>query len=180
MAELVQERYAKTLFEVGKELNKEDIFMEELSLIKELVKENPDFIKLLSAQNIGAEELKNTTEKIFYGKISQEIINFLKILIDNRRFNLILEMIEFYKNYYYEDRNILEVTAITAVDMTDNQKTALSDKIKKLTDKEPIILNTVDKSIMGGVILKVNNSQIDNSIKGKLEDLKVKLSMIKM
>lgn len=178
MAELVQARYARSLFEVAVEANCQDKAMDELNLISVLIDENPDFLKLLSAKTVSKQELKNIVNKVFGERVSEFIINMLMIMIDNGRITLIQKVIDSYKNIYYDYKNMIEVTAITAIELSNINQERLSERLSELTGKKPIIKNVVDASILGGVILKIRNEQIDNSIKGKLDELKKQLSTL--
>lgn len=178
MAELVQERYARSLFEVAVEANCQEEIMNDLNLVSNVIHENPEFIKLLAAKTMSKQDLRNVVSKVFEGKLSEFVTNMMKIMIDNGRITLISKIAESYKNIYYNYKGMLEVTAITAVELSDTNKNRLSQKLKELTGKEAIIENIVDTSIIGGVILKIRNEQIDNSVKGKLEDLKKQLSTL--
>lgn len=72
MAELVQQRYAGAFYEVAKELQKEDAFLEELKFIDKVLTDNSDFMKVLKAPMISKEE-----KKIFDRKsICQSVIYF--------------------------------------------------------------------------------------------------------
>lgn len=82
MAELVQQRYAGAFYEVAKELQKEDAFLEELKFIDKVLTDNSDFMKVLKAPMISKEEKKSLIEKVFANQLSTSTFNFLKILVD--------------------------------------------------------------------------------------------------
>ncbi|MGL5440430.1 MAG: ATP synthase F1 subunit delta [Filifactoraceae bacterium] len=178
MAELVQERYARSLFDVAVETKCQEQIMEQLNFIYKIIQDKPEFLKLLSAKTMGKHEIKEVISSVFEGKLSEFIINMMKIMVDNKRISLISKVCESYKSIYYDYNNMLEVTVTTAFILSDFHRERLCKKLKELTGKEAIIKNVVNEKILGGVILNVGNEQIDNSVNGKLEELKKQLATL--
>ena len=169
MAKLVSKRYALSLFQAGLELKKTNDFNNELILIKKVFEQEKELIQILRHPKVSKNEKKSMLENIFKGKISPELINFLSILIDKRRETYIFEIIDQYMVLFNEHENIIKVTAVTAVSMDEEAqnklKTVLNNKLKKKIE----LSNIVDKTIIGGVLLKVENKLIDGTVKGQLE-----------
>ena len=110
-------------------------------------------------------------DKIFQGSLSQEVFNFMYILIDKRRESNILEIKKEYDKLYNEQKNIIKVVARTAVPMEDEAKIKLSKVLGEKLEKTIELSNQVDPSIMGGVVLRIEDKLIDGSLKGQLEDI---------
>ncbi len=171
MAELVSKRYASALFEAGLELNKIKEFNEELDFIKRILEEEPQLLQILKHPKINKDEKKDLMNKLFKNKTSEEIINFVYVLIDKRRDNHILEIADYYKELFNEHENIMKVTAITAVPMDKNDQEKLSFVLSNKLNKNIELTNEVDNTILGGVLLKVENKLMDGTLKGQLESI---------
>ncbi len=178
MAELVQQRYAGAFYEVAKELQKEDEFLAELSFVDKILAENADFMKVLKAPMISKEEKKSLIEEIFANNLSTSSYNFLKILVDKSRVGAFPQITEEYKNLLNAARNIKEVTAITATPLNQELKAALIEKLQAITGSEIVLNDIVDSSIIGGILIKIGNEQIDGSVKSRIEGLKQDISAI--
>ncbi len=178
MAELVQRRYAGAYYEVAKELQKEDDFLKELQYIDAVLKDNPDFMKVLKAPMISKDEKKSLIEKVFADQLSISTFNFLKILIDKSRVATFPQISEEFRRLLNIDRNIKEVTAITASPLSAELKAELIEKLKAITGSEIILNDELDASIMGGVLIKIGNEQMDGTVKHRLEALKHEISAI--
>lgn len=178
MAELVQRRYAGAYYEVAKELQKEDDFLKELQYIDAVLKDNPDFMKVLKAPMISKDEKKSLIEKVFADQLSISTFNFLKILIDKSRVATFPQISEEFRRLLNIDRNIKEVTAITATPLNEELKAELIEKLKTITGSEIILNDELDPSIMGGVLIKIGNEQMDGTVKNRLEALKHEISAI--
>lgn len=178
MAELVEQRYAGALFEVSQHLKKEDQFLSELDFVNDALKQNPDLMKVLSAPMISKNEKKELVETIFSSSLSQELINFLKILIDKGRIEAIFEIAEEFEKSLDKARNIKKITAIAAVELSEDIKQKLTEKLKAVTGSTVILNTLTDPSVIGGIMLKIGNEQIDGTVKGRLESLKLEISSI--
>lgn len=169
MAKLVGRRYAYALFEAGLELNKLNEFKQDLMDITNIIEKESQLEQILTHPKISKDEKKNLLSTLFKTQISQEVLNFLYILVDKRREGHLIEISYCFEELFNEHENIIEVTAITAVPMevkTINKLTiTLSEKMKKTIK----IKNIVDKEVMGGVLLKIENKIIDGTIKGQLK-----------
>lgn len=171
MAELVSRRYALALFEAGLELQKIDAFKDELTLLNDVFIREEKLLDILGHPRINKEEKKDMVDKIFQGSLSQEVFNFMYILIDKRRESNILEIKKEYDKLYNEQKNIIKVVARTAVPMEDEAKIKLSKVLGEKLEKTIELSNQVDPSIMGGVVLRIEDKLIDGSLKGQLEDI---------
>jgi len=111
------------------------------------------------------EAIKNVTGE----ELEKRIKNFVNILKKNNDFSLSKKIIRQYENYYRERKNISKVEIISSQKLESKILNKLLSKFKKQIEIE----EKVDKSLIGGVIVKIdNNILIDGSVKRKLEDLR--------
>ncbi|CCQ94692.1 ATP synthase subunit delta [[Clostridium] ultunense Esp] len=171
MAKLVGKRYAEALFEAGLELNKLEDFKEDIENVSKVLRTEIDLQKILNHPKISKDEKKDLLSSIFRGKVSEEILNFLYIIVDKRREGSMIEISKEFEELFNEHKNILEVTAITAVDMDKKLKNKLAQVLSNKTNKTIILNNVVDRDIIGGVLLKVENKIIDGTIRGQLQSI---------
>lgn len=169
MAKLVANRYASALFQAGIDLKKIKIFNDELDFLGKIFKEEEKLLQILDHPKIGKSEKRDLIDSIFKEKLSGEMINFLYILIDKRREGHILEIVEEYKQMFNKHENIIKVVAITAVPMEENAKDKLTVVLKDKLNKKIELTNEIDKKLIGGVLLKVEDKLIDGTVRGQLE-----------
>jgi len=169
MAELIGSRYAEALFEASKDIDKIEEVYEELKLLREVFNKEVSLLQILGHPKISKNEKKELINNIFEKNLSQEVLNFLYILIDKKREGNILEIIDVYEDMYYNYKGILRVVAVTAVPMKEASKEKLKETLNEKLKKEILISNKVDESIIGGVRLEIEGKLIDGTIKGKLE-----------
>ena len=79
---------------------------------------------------------------------------------------------------YYQKKNILEVTATTVQPLSDKLRKKLVDKLQSVSGKTVILHEKLDKSILGGIVLRYANTEIDSSVKTKLDNIKAQIDRI--
>jgi F-type H+-transporting ATPase subunit delta len=178
MAKLVAKTYSDALFEVGLEKESLETLLEEFSFIEKTFLEYPDFLELFKTPRISIEERKETIEKIFGGKISNEMLNFLKIILDKRRASEIFEIKNEFQVAVHKHNNILEATVVSAVAITEEQSNKIIKSMSAVTGSDILIKNKVDETLLGGLVIYIGDKVIDGSVKKKLSDLKEELAQI--
>jgi F-type H+-transporting ATPase subunit delta len=178
MAKLVDSTYASSLFEVAQEHEIiEDIF-DVLSFISDKFKEDERFYQFFTSAKVGKEEQKKVIENIYDGKINDELLSFLKILIDKNRTSSIFKIKDVYAKLLDQHRNVKRVTVESVVELTDEHKTKLIHKLSDLTGSEIILTNVIKPEILGGVIMRIENEIIDASVLSKLNNIQNSVSKI--
>lgn len=179
MAELaVNLTYGMALFEAASELDKVDAIFEEMRSIETIFDENPSFYEFFITPRISKTEKKETVKKIFEGKISTEVLNFLYILLDKRRAMNYREIVKQYAKIVAESRNISEGTIFSANPLKQEQIEAFQEKVAALVRKKVRLENKVDPSIIGGVKIFIGDKVIDATVKNKLQSLKESLDAV--
>ncbi|MCT4566260.1 MAG: F0F1 ATP synthase subunit delta [Maledivibacter sp.] len=178
MAKLVSRTYSEALFEVALEESKVDQFLDEISFVTKTFKMYPEFFELFKTPLVKGDEKKKIMEDIFGDKLSKEMNNFLKIIIDKRRGHFIEQIKCEYESIVNEHKGIVNAVAITAVPLADKEKIMLREKLSTITGKTIELSNEIDKDVIGGILVKIGDKIIDGTIKSRLEELKESLSQI--
>lgn len=171
MGKLIGNRYASALFEVGLELDKVEDFFKELNIIKGVFEMEDRLFQILTHPRITKSDKKSLIKDVFKDNISKEISNFLYIIIDKRRERNILEIVNRYKEIYNDHKNITNVIATTAIPMDEESKQNLKNKLEEKLNKKVEISNKVDPSIIGGVLLQMDDKIIDSTLTSQLKNM---------
>jgi len=178
MISVIGSRYAEALFQVGEENNNTDKLYEELKEVVSIIVSNKELSGVIKSPLVGKEDKKNLIENIFKGQISLEISNFLKIVIDKDRVVALQEVEKSFKALLNEKNNILEGTVISAVTMEESELNKLQDKLSNKYNKKVTLKNIVDETILGGVLVRLGNEEIDGTVKTRLSKIKEQLSQV--
>ena len=172
MYEYLDRRYALALYEVAKEKNKVDEYINDLREICDLIENNKDFYEVVKHPQISTKNKKRTFINIFKGKIDEELLSFLLILIEQDRILYLREKLNQMEKIDLERKNILSAVVKTAVPLLESEISDLQEKLEKQYNKKIIMATEIDKSLLGGVYVRVGNDVIDGTIKSKLEEMK--------
>ncbi|HIT33535.1 MAG TPA: ATP synthase F1 subunit delta [Candidatus Faecousia intestinigallinarum] len=164
--------YAQALYGLAQEENTAAATMQELNALEESFSQEPGFLRLLSSPNLSKQERCRILDDSFRGKISRNVLNFLKLLTEKGYARHFPDCCRAFENYYNEDHGILPVTAVTAVPLTQEQSERLADKLSALTGKAIQLHNRVDASCLGGVRLDYDGRQVDDTVSHRLENIR--------
>ncbi|MEG2038868.1 MAG: ATP synthase F1 subunit delta [Oscillospiraceae bacterium] len=170
--------YASALIKLAIETDSLDEIFEQIMIIKEEIISNPNFIKILDAPMIAVEDKLSVADETFKGKINVYLLNFIKILVEKGAMHEFVNCANAFEKLYNEDKNIEKVTAVTAIPLNEKLTEKLIKKLETVTGKTIVLVNQVDPECMGGIVLRLENSQIDGSIKTKLEAIKTQMFSI--
>lgn len=180
MAKLVSKRYALALFETGLELEKIEEFKKEINSVSNVLEDEPKIELILNHPKISKDEKKELLNAIFKDIVSQEMLNFLYVVVDKNRERYIREISDYYDFLYNEEKNIVEATVITAVPMGKGTEGKLQLILTNKLNKNVKLKNVVDSNIVGGAMLKVDNKIIDGSIRGQLDSMMKNLKAMRV
>ena len=164
--------YAQALYELCREENKEQEVLGELKTLEQVFEENPAYIRLLSAPNLTKGERIAVLDEGFRGKVSEYVLNFLKILVEKGHIRHAAECFRAFGALYNMDNGILTVEAVTAVALQDAQQQKMQEKLSLITGKKVEIKNTVNAAILGGVQLRYDGKQVDDTVRGRLDSVR--------
>ena len=181
MAKLVSKTYGDALFELAIEENKIDELYEEVIALKSVLNDNPDFSKLMNHPKIDKEEKKEVCRSVFKGRISEDIMGFLEIIISNNRYSEIFSVIDYFINRVKEYKRIGMAYITTPLPLDDNQKASVEKKLLETTSYSSMEMNySIDESLIGGMVIRIGDKVVDSSIKTKLNELTKELQKIQL
>lgn len=160
--------YANSLIQLN--LN-QDIALDNLYKIKNLLEESSDLKTLMQNPTISPLKKYEIFEDIFKNELDEKIKSFIKILIEKNRFDILEQIITAYKNEADRINNNQKVEIISAIELTDEYKKEIVKKLEYKLKKNIIPQWIIDEEIIGGLVIKIEDDIIDNSIKNKLDKI---------
>ncbi|MPQ42538.1 F0F1 ATP synthase subunit delta [Clostridium tarantellae] len=172
MYEYLDRRYALALYQVAEEKGKVEEYLKDLREICDLIYNNKDFYEVIKHPQISTTRKKETFKSIFNGKIDDELISFLLILIEKDRILYLREKLNEMEKIHLEKNNTLVADVKSAIPLDKEQIDALINKLERIYNKKILLKEKVDKSIIGGLYVRVGDDVIDGTIKSKLDELR--------
>ncbi len=168
-------KYAMAIFEIAKEENKLDEYGEELSLAGQVVAEHPELRAFLGNPKVQREDKKDVLSKLLKDDLSKMTYNFIMLLVDKRRDNLIEAISHEYMLLSNKEQGIVIADVTEAFPMTGSQEERLKQKLEEITEKTVKLRHHIDERIIGGVIVQMGDKRIDGSVAGQMQSLKKQL-----
>ena len=168
-------RYSKALFELALEQNLIEEVRDDLELIQDVCAKNPEFQQTLNNPLIEEKVKSKILKELFSAEVNPLTFKFLQLLSKKRRSGFLLEMIDNYLLRVLDHQGILSCQLISSQPVDADQVGTIKDKIETLTGKSVIFTFLIDKSVIGGFIVKIKDTVIDLSINTQLEKMRTKL-----
>lgn len=168
---MISREFATALFTLCSEESVLRKIADELTEVSDILKDNRDYVSLLSSPAIAKEERISMIESAFSG-FHEYTISFLKLLCDKRAFSEIFEIIDEYLKLFEESNKISEARVITAFELTEEEKNRLTEKLEKMYGHTVIINEEKDASLLGGMIIEIDGKVIDASLRHQINELK--------
>ncbi len=168
-------RYAKALFSEGKDANSLDLLKKDIELLYQSIHEIPELQHIIESPVIKASEKINIFKKAFKDLFSPLTITFIILVLENRREEFLAGIARYFLSLLRTEQNIQSAEFITATAINKNIRKSVIRLISKKFKTDVDLHEYVDKSIIGGFILRVGDEQIDASIATKLNNIKKEL-----
>ena len=178
MAELtVDLTYGTALMEAARELGKEDQILEEALAVAQLIEEEPDLHQFINYPGVSADEKKEVLKNIFEGRICEELLNFIYILVDKRRTMNFGRIVKVYKSLIEHEEGVSYGTVYSVVKMSDERVAELEEQTSKLLQMNVKLENEIDPSLMAGFKILVEGKIIDASYRKKFDELASQMNL---
>ena len=151
-------------------VSKEDI-LDDLREIADTISSSGELAHVINNPSISTEENQVVLCKLFQNSIMPIVYNFIFVLNLRKRVSIIFEIAEEFEKELERVKNIARVNVTSAIELNDERKEQIKIKIAEKLSKEVIVDWGVDNDIIAGLIFKIDELIVDNSIKHKLEDL---------
>ena len=168
--------YGGSMYELAAEEQLTDTVMEQMNEIRQLFRDNPDYVKLLGEPSIPKKERTDMIEAAFGAQAERYLVNFLKLLCER---NILMEYAgccEEFTRRYNADHNIAEAVVTSAVTLSGEQMAALKAKLEKISGKTVSLIQKKDPTVLAGLRVDLEGKQLDGTVQGRLSGISRKLN----
>lgn len=172
MAELtIEMTYGSALYQAAQELGKEKQILEEAQAMVDVLKESPDLQALLNNPTLSPKEKKAVVQKVFEGRICDELLNLLYVLLDKRRARNFSSIIKTYKKLIDKEQGVSYGKIFSVQPLSAARLKEFEEETSKLLRSRVSLENETDQSLIGGVKIFVEGKVLDASLRTRLQDL---------
>ncbi|NRA86317.1 MAG: F0F1 ATP synthase subunit delta [Rhizobiales bacterium] len=172
-------RYATALFDLAKDAKQLDEVGTELNNFSQLIKDNAELTRLVESPVFTADQQSKAINAIVAASgLKGLTANFISLVAKNRRLFAINAMIKAYRGLVSLEKGEITAEVLSAAKLTKAQTDALKKALKDAVGKEVQLELSVDPSILGGLRVKVGSKLVDNSLRTKLNNLKLAMKEV--
>jgi F-type H+-transporting ATPase subunit delta len=164
--------YAEALFEAAQERDELEGVLEDLQEFKKALEESEELRLFFYGGQVPEREKRRAIDALTEG-MALSSRNFLKILSDNGREEILEEVLLRYEELVKEHLGRVEVEVTTAVELTDEELDRIKERLgRSLEGREVILQTSVDPNILGGAVFRFGGRMVDSSVRGRLQGLR--------
>ena len=172
--DLVSDRYASALYDLAAEKKLVDPVLDDLSNLKNILKDNKELSLVVKSPLITSIDKLKIFESLLKKINANELTStFLKVIEKNKRFSNLASIISQFMNINSQKRGDVLADITSADELNDDQKNNITNQLKSILGDKLSLSFDVDKSIMGGLIVKVGSKMIDTSLANKINKLRI-------
>jgi len=171
MAEMSKE-YGTALFMLAKEADSVDEYEKALEMVLGVFCETPEYIDFIASPAVPLKERTDALGEAFGESCPEHIVSFLCLLCERGRIREFADCVEEYKKLAEFSRNILTAHVKSAVELSENEKEKLKQKLEKMSGHSVIVECEQDEALIGGLVIEMDDKILDYSLKRRLHEVK--------
>ncbi len=172
MAKLVSKTYGDAYLSLAEEKGNLDSVKEEVLSVRRVFSESGELNQMLSHPKIVKEEKMRILETAFKGRISEDMMGFLLVIVKKDRYRDIMSVLDYIIGRMKKREGIGSLWVASAFELSEGQKKDIVDRMKELTDyREFEVDYEIDEQLIGGLVLRLDDRVIDSSIRTKLQTM---------
>ncbi len=168
-------RYAKAIFLLAQEKNVLDIVYSDFQLIRQSLQQTPEFTEIISSPVISPKDKLGVLTNVFSKYVSEITMKFLVLVVEKNRETYLLDIARNFEAQYRKENNINEVVVTTKNEINKETAYKIGSLVSEAFDSKVEIKNNTDEEMIGGIIIRIENKQLDLSVNTQLQEIKKNL-----
>ncbi|MES2624034.1 MAG: F0F1 ATP synthase subunit delta [Pseudomonadota bacterium] len=162
--------YARAAFETAVAENKLGIWSKMLGTLGAVVQEQKVASFLREPSHSSAQHADALID-MCGDALSDGAKNFVRVLAANKRLILLGEIVSLFEELKADHERVVDVDVISAFSMDEGAQQKLASALKQRLQRDVKLHTSVDKSLIGGLVVRAGDLVIDGSVRGKLNKL---------
>lgn len=162
--------YAKAVFDLAQEAKAFEAWSGALSLLAAISRDE-DFSALVNDPRVESSKVADLLIDLAKDALPEGGENFVNLLVQNDRLGALSDIDQQYGDLVAKAQASITAEVVTAMALTDEQKSSLSAALEARLGLKVALQETVDAALVGGAIVKAGDLVIDGSARGRIEKL---------
>ena len=171
----IARRYAEALYEAAKDAGLPREIGEQLEQLLRVLKTDRELDLAFRSPALTASRRRQLLEECFQGELHPFVLNLCQLLWTKGRENSLPSVVTAYRQLLRKDEGLLTAEVVSAANLTEEQLAPLRQALEKRFGQPVIIEMKVDRSLLGGVRVRVGNTVLDGSVRGHLQALRERM-----
>ena len=172
---IVASRYAKSLIDLAQERNVLEVVFKDMKLFKDTTDKNRGLMLALKSPVVRHEKKLNILKALFEDRVDPVSYSIFTIITKKNRESILDAIADEFIKQYNDSQGILKATVITTTPLTEELRIQFNNIVAAATGKKIELEEKINPDLIGGYILRVNDRQIDASLRSRLNELKLQL-----
>ncbi len=164
--------YGRALYALAQETHKEEIFLTQLRGTLSILRQVPDYMRLIANRAVPKAERLSLLDEAFGGRVEPDFLSFLKLLCEHGLFLSVEKCVDAFVEAYHADHGIVRATAISSVPLDEGRLTRLHQALEKKAGKQVELSVKVDPSVRAGMRVEMEGIRYDNTLSSRMERLR--------
>ncbi|MFQ5492279.1 MAG: ATP synthase F1 subunit delta [Phycisphaerae bacterium] len=168
----IADSYAQALLGLTEQQGVSDEVLEQLAALKTSLETDAGLADFMASAAIDEDARAKTLERACRGKMSDVLLDTLLVMNSKGRSSIVPVFCDRYRLAVELHRRQVEVQVTSATPLNKKQRASLSEVLQKITGQQPVLIETVDASVLGGLVVQVGDEKLDCSVAGRLNALR--------
>jgi F-type H+-transporting ATPase subunit delta len=175
LAKQVVATYASVLFDAADAAGVVDDVYTQLDAALRLVRSHAPLRDAMADDSVAGTSRAAVAREVFAG-LQPPLVTTIAVMVERNDFGLLGQLVEAFDEIAEKRRGVVAVDVTTAVELSDALRESISAKLAKDLGKGVVLRETVDPSIIGGIVISTHGHRIDASLASQLENARLVLS----
>ncbi len=162
--------YAKAIFELARESNDFSNWSDQLDLLS-VIASDPDMLNIAKEPAVSESQITDLILDVAGEQFDEQVRNLVKLLVSNDRLAATADINQQFVVMRDEAEQVIEAQLITASEVDESQKQKIEAALSSRLGKQIKLEALVDKSLIGGAVVRAGDWVVDGSVKAQLQDL---------
>ncbi|MCU7496725.1 MAG: F0F1 ATP synthase subunit delta [Ignavibacteria bacterium] len=168
----ISSRYANALMQLASEKDLFEQISADMEVVFNTLSSSREFQMMLISPVVKVYDKEQVLLKVFENRISHDSLNFLQFIVRKNRENLLFNIVRQFLSLRDKKLGVVNAEVLSASEFTDEQKSKLTKKLEEYTRKKVRLSLQIDRNLLGGFIVRIEDTVIDASLDHQLELLK--------
>lgn len=165
----VARRYAMALMSAAEQQKNIEGTAKDLESIGKILGESRELRLLVASPVISPAKKRAIFNEVFGTRIGKETLTFINLLTSKSREDVLQDIVEQFRVLHDEKLGVVNVEVRTAVELSYAQEKDLKATLEKMMNKKPRLQFVIDKTIKGGLVIRIGDTVLDASVTRQLE-----------